>query len=137
MRKTVMMLSFAVGLLLIPGIREVAAQAATVAKVPFPFIVNGRVLPAGEYRIVMARQDPTMMQIVSTSGGRGVFVSVGLTEANKNASESTLVFQRVSAGYFLSRVNVPGESTREIVVPRGAVAARLAMLAAGMPGIQG
>ena len=137
MKKIVVMLALVVGVLLFPAARDVSAQSATVAKVPFPFIVNGAVLPAGEYRFVMARQDPTMMQIVSTSGGPGVFVGVGLTEAKKNAAESTLVFQRVSAGYFLSRVNVPGESTREVVVPHGAVAARLAMLAAGMPGIQG
>jgi hypothetical protein len=137
MKKIVVMLGLVVGVLLFPAVRDASAQAATVAKVPFPFIVNRTVLPAGEYRFVMARQDPTMMQIISTSGGPGAFVSVGLTEPKKNAAESALVFQRVSAGYFLSRVNVAGESTREVAVPHGAVAARLAMLAAGMPGIRG
>jgi predicted nucleic acid-binding protein len=47
MRKALIMSAFVVGLLLLPGIREVSAQSATVVKVPFSFIVQGTVLAAG------------------------------------------------------------------------------------------
>jgi hypothetical protein len=120
-----------------PGIRDVSAQSATVVTVPFSFIVQDTVMPAGEYRVAMRFGDPSTMQIVSTSGAAGVFVSVSATGAGKAILEPTLVFRRVGPGYFLSRVNVPGENVREIAVPTGAAAIRLAMLAAGKPAIQG
>jgi hypothetical protein len=137
MRKAVVMFALVVGVLMLPGIREVSAQSPTIAKVPFAFVVEGTVMPAGEYRLAMRPGDPSTLQIVSTGGDAAMFVNVSSNEARKAAGEPTLVFRRVGTGYFLSRVNVPGENAREIAVPTGAEAVRLAMLAAGKPAIQG
>lgn len=137
MRKAVVMFALVVGVLLVPGIRDVSAQSATIAKVPFAFVVQGTVMPAGEYRLAMRPGDQATLQIMATNGGAGAYVTVSSTGAAKTGAEPTLVFRRVGPGYFLSRVNVPGEHVREIAVPTGAEAVRLAMLAAGKPAIQG
>ena len=125
------------GILLVPGIQAASAQPVTVAKVPFSFIAQGKVLPAGEYLISMRQNDPTTMRIVSADGKAGTYLSVLVVSHEKACCEATLVFKRVGAGYFLSAVNIPGESARELVVPRGAAAAALAMLAAAQPANQG
>lgn len=137
MRKAVVMFALAVAVLLLPGLRDVSAQSTTVAKVPFSFIVEGKVMPAGEYRISTRTGDPTVIRIASTCGKVAAFVSVSSLGSAKASAEPTLVFRRIGAGYFLSRVNVPGDTAREIAVPSGAAAANLAMLASGKPGIQG
>src|SRR5512135_367705 len=120
MKKVAVMFALVVGVLLLPGIRDLSAQSVTVAKVPFAFVVQGTVMPAGEYRLVMRHGDPSTMHITSTSGGAATFVNVMPAGALKTAGEPTLVFRRISNGYFLSRVNVPGEQVREIAVPSGA-----------------
>ena len=137
MRKVVVMFALVVGVLLLPGIRDVSAQSPTIAKVPFAFIVQGTVMPAGEYRLDVRDGDLATLRIVNTSNGTGVFVNVSSAEASKTGAAPTLEFRRIGMGYFLSRVNIPGENVREIAVPTGAAAVRLAMLAAGQPAIQG
>jgi predicted aspartyl protease len=137
MRKAVVMFALVVGVLLLPGIRDVSAQSPTLAKVPFSFVVQGTVMPAGEYRIAMRQGDQTMMRIASTDGSVAAFVMVSSMDAGRGVAETTLKFARVANGHFLSSVSVPGEKVREIAVPSGAAAVRLAMLAAAKPGIQG
>jgi len=137
MRKAVVMFALVVGVLMLPGIGDVSAQSPTRAKVPFAFIVEGTVMPAGEYRLAMRPGDPSTLQIMCTDGESAMFVHVSSNEARTTAGEPTLVFRRIGQGYFLSRVNVPGEDVRQIAVPTGAAAASLAMLAAGKPAIQG
>ena len=137
MRKVVVMFAIVAGVLLLPGMRDVSAQSATIVKVPFSFIVQGTVMPAGEYRLAMREGDSSTLKIANTGSGAGVFVIVSSTPAGKLAAEPTLVFRRIGTGYFLARVNVPGESVREIAVPTGAAAVRLAMLAAGKPAPKG
>jgi hypothetical protein len=137
MRKAVVMIVLVVGILLLPGIRDVSAQSATIARVPFSFIVQGTVMPAGEYRLAMRQGDPATLEIASTGGGTGVFARVSTTPSGKTVADPTLVFRRIGTGYFLARVNVPGENVREIPLPAGAAAVRLAMLAAGKPATKG
>jgi hypothetical protein len=137
MRKAVVMFALVVGVLMLPGIRDVSAQSSTIAKVPFSFIVKGTVMPAGEYRLAMRPGDPSTLQIMCTGGEAAMFVNVSSNEARTTAGGPTLVFRRIGTGYFLLRVNVPGENVREIAVPTGAAAVRPAMPAAGKPAVQG
>lgn len=137
MRRAVVMFALVVGVLMLPGIGDVFAQSPTLAKVPFSFIVEGTVMPAGEYRLAMRPGDPSTLQILCTGGEAAMFVNVLSNEARTTAGAPTLVFRRIGTGYFLSRVNVPGENVREIAVPTGAAAVRLAMPAASRPAIQG
>jgi hypothetical protein len=137
MRKPVVVFALVVAVLLLPGVRKLSAQPVAVAKIPFPFIVEGAVMPAGEYRLAMRQGDQTTMRIASTSGRVAAFVNVSPAGAVTDTGEPTLVFRRIGNGYFLSKVNIPGEQGREIVVPTGAAAARLAMPITGRPAIQG
>lgn len=137
MKKIVVMLALVVGVLLFPAARDVSAQSATVVTVPFSFIVQGTVLPAGQYRIDMRREDPTTMRMVSTIGGPSMFVNVSQTVAATPVSEPSVVFVRIGNANFLSRVIVPGENVREIAVPAGSVAAGLAMRLVGQAAPRG
>jgi hypothetical protein len=137
MRKPVAVFALVVAVLFLPGVRKLSAQPVTVAKIPFSFIVEGAVMPAGEYRLAMRQGDQATMHIASTCGRVAAFVSVSPAGAVTDTGEPTLVFRRIGNGYFLSKVNVPGEQGREIAVPTGAAAARLVRLIKGRPAIQG
>jgi hypothetical protein len=137
MRNAVVMFALVVGVLMLPGIGDVSAQSPTLAKVPFSFIVEGTVMPAGEYRLVVRPGDPSMLQIMSTGGGAAMFVNVSSSEARTAAGAPTLVFRRAGTGYFLSRVNVPGENVQEIAVPTDVAGLRLALPGGRKPAIQG
>ncbi len=148
MKKAVLLVALAVGVLLLPGVRDLSAQSAAIAKVPFPFVVQGTVLPAGEYRVAMRPGDKATIQIASTEDGTGVFVAVSPGDVSKHAGDATFVFRRLGGAYFLSRVSIPGDEVREIPTPTGSEAARLAQLAqpaqpasakpvSGKPTIQG
>lgn len=137
MRKPVAVFVLVVAVLFLPGVRILSAQPVTVAKIPFPFIVGGAVMPAGEYRLAMRQGDQTTMRIASACGRVAAFVSVSPTGGVTGTGEPTLVFRRIGNGYFLSNVNIPGEPGREVAVPAGAAAARLVLLITGRPAIKG
>ena len=72
---------FAAGLVMLAG---GAASAAPVdVKVPFPFIVQGKTMPAGMYRMVSDSDDP----------------SVWLIEGEKGTHAGTFVLTRVASGH--------------------------------------
>ena len=63
----------AAGLVMFTG---VTANAATVdVKVPFPFIVQGRTMPAGQYRVQTDANDTSVLLIRKEDGTKaGIFV---------------------------------------------------------------
>ena len=137
MRKPVVVLALVVAVLLLPGVRTLSAQPVTVARIPFPFIIGGAVMPAGEYRLAMRQGDQATLHIASTCGRFAAFVGVSPASVVTDSGNPTLVFRRIGNGYFLSTVNIPGEQGREIATPTGAAAARLSMLITGRPAILG
>ena len=72
---------FAAGLVMLAG--ATASAAPVDVKVPFPFIVQGKTMPAGEYRVVSDSDDP----------------SVWLLEGEKGTHAGTFVLTRVASGY--------------------------------------
>jgi len=72
---------FAAGLVMLAG--GTAGAAPVDVKVPFPFIVQGKTMPAGEYRVVSDSDDP----------------SVWLLEGEKGTHAGTFVLTRVASGY--------------------------------------
>jgi hypothetical protein len=64
---------FAAGLVLCAG---GTASAATVdVRVPFPFLVEGRTMPAGQYRVQSESSDPSVLLIQGEHGTKaGMFV---------------------------------------------------------------
>ncbi len=92
-------------LLLIGGSAGAALAGDTVtAKVPFPFIVNGLELPAGDYVLSRSETD-SMLMIISRADGRhvGLVLTQPLDLAREN-QEPQLDFERVGQAMYLTQI---------------------------------
>ena len=52
------------------GLGSPARAAVSDVKIPFPFVVHGRTLPAGEYRIEQNSADPAVLTIQGEKGNK-------------------------------------------------------------------
>jgi hypothetical protein len=99
-------------------------------KVPFHFIVGDKVLPAGSYRIAGQNEDPATLLITPTDGhSAAAFAStqwVGVPESMNTSVR--LAFKNFDGQYFLWRVAMPGQDTREIVLSKESAERTLARL---------
>jgi hypothetical protein len=103
-------------LLVVPGFVNAQSQQAIKAQVPFEFIVNGSILPAGEC-VIEARGDGQTYLMVS-SGGHDVFALPNATESLSVSPETKLVFHRYGDRYFLSSISRQGNN-RGYALPAG------------------
>lgn len=111
------------------GVPSASAQWSAVVKVPFSFVAQGTLLPAGEYRVSLRRNDATVVQLVSTEGRSSVYVGVLPSETTAAVEGASLQFLRVGATCFLSRVALPGGHVREAALPSPGAMQRLAVTA--------
>jgi hypothetical protein len=93
------------------------ARAATVeVNVPFPFMVQGRMLPAGQYRVV---QDETDLAVVLIRGEHGnpatLFLLTTPAAGHDPADRPALVFTRRQAQYQLIDIWDSGDEGFEIL----------------------
>ncbi len=114
--------------LVLGGASWLHAQDPAKVKVAFPFVVNGAVLPAGNYTIAPASDDLGVISIMSKDGRR-----IALTAIHDGqlvtAMKPTFEFKKYGDTYFLWKVEVPGEFAHEISLPARDVADTLARLA--------
>jgi hypothetical protein len=92
------------GVLLTAG--TAAAADMLEAKVPFPFVVNGKSFPAGEYRIERATDSSSVFLIRSENGNRTA-VLVGTRPAGEHSPTSdmpSLQFKKHENEYRLTAV---------------------------------
>ncbi|MBZ5655902.1 MAG: hypothetical protein LAO56_11590 [Acidobacteriia bacterium] len=94
-------------LLVVPGFVSAQSRRVIQAQVPFEFIVNGHILPAGECS-VEARGDGITYLLVS-SGGHDAFVLPNATESSTVSAAAALVFHRYGDRYFLSGIRRQGD----------------------------
>jgi hypothetical protein len=97
-------------LMALPGL--VSAQNVVKAQVPFEFIANGKIMPAGPCTIVAKGDGTTYLQI--SSGKESVFAVPMTTEPRNPSGESKLVFHRYGTLYFLSSVVREGDRGYEL-----------------------
>jgi hypothetical protein len=95
-------------LLAVPGFVNAEGRQVIKAQVPFDFMVNGKILPAGDCAIE-ARGDGQTYLMVS-SGGHSVFVVPNATESLTASADTKLVFHRYGDRYFLSSISREGNS---------------------------
>ncbi len=98
--------------------RSASAQDPALVRVPFQFIVNGTLLPAGSYRITSDTQDPSLLVITNLKGKPAAsFATVGW-EANPQPMDPQVhvAFKNFDGQYFLWRVAMPGSDSREVVI---------------------
>jgi hypothetical protein len=122
--KTLVAVTFLLGL-------GVAAKAETrpeiTAKFPFQFVVGGKTLPAGTYKVSRLEDDPLGgLMLTNDNGTANVFV-LPLSIAEPSSDKPKVGFERVGARYLLSSIQT-GDLVYNISVSRS-----LAMVAAAKP----
>jgi hypothetical protein len=85
--------------------RALASDFAVQANVPFDFIVGGKVLPAGTYKIT----EPSAGIIELQNRDKHIAV-LSLAEGRDATKGNKLVFDRYGDRYFLSEVLCPGSN---------------------------
>jgi hypothetical protein len=103
-------------LLAMPGFVNAEGRQVIKAQVPFDFIVNGSVLPAGECAIEAQGNGQTHLMV--SSGSHSVYVLPNATESSAVSTETKLVFHRYGDRYFLSSISREGNN-RGYALPTG------------------
>ena len=102
-------------LLALPGF--VSAQShKIVAQVPFEFVANGKVMPAGDCTFTASGQSQTILEIVC--GSAKTIAVPNATESLNPASDTVLRFHRSGNLYFLSSISRESEQ-RGYELPAG------------------
>jgi hypothetical protein len=78
------------------------------AKIPFEFVVSGKVLPDGAY--VATRGTSGLLTIRSLDGGNVVLAQATYARSNTPRKEATMVFDRLGDRYFLTQIWEPGNN---------------------------
>jgi hypothetical protein len=117
MRKPLPIVLFVLGLVALAAPRFAAAQESLLAHVPFPFVAEGKLLPAGDYRVVRSDMPEHVIQVISRDGRNSTFVEYeGLADTGSRGAVPTLQFQKIDGQYLLWRVGVPGTGVYNITV---------------------
>jgi len=77
-----------------------AAGPYVVVNVPFPFTVRDQVMPAGQYRVERADQDPTVLVIKGEHGVHAAVITRTIEASGEDPAgeQSALVFTRDEHG---------------------------------------
>jgi hypothetical protein len=96
---------FAAAMLLFSGSAH-AMDSMVKATVPFPFVVNGRSLPAGKYLISRDISSPSILLIRSTSNPHASVLVSTNRDGGKDplGSKAALTFKKVENEYQLTNV---------------------------------
>lgn len=101
-----------VTLMLLSGL--MAAQSATSssvkANVPFDFMANNMVIPAGECVIGASEAAIPVLTIRNADAKKSALAVSSRDHASKSADKTVLVFKRYGSRYFLSSVRVEGSN---------------------------
>jgi hypothetical protein len=115
-----------VTLMLLSGL--MAAQSLTsshiVAQVPFDFMVNNKIIPAGECTVQSADMEARLLTIRNIAAKKGLFAPSSDGEENKAADSTVLVFKQYGNLYFLSEIRLEG-SKRTYKLPESRAEAEL------------
>ncbi len=110
MAVTTKVMLFAAGLVMLAA--GTASAAAVEVKVPFPFVVQGQTMPAGQYRVESETTDPSILLIRGENGTKaGKFVVTRTAVGHDPAGDTpSLTFSLYENQYRLVSV---WESTRQ------------------------
>ena len=109
----------------------VAAKAETrpevIAKFPFQFVVGGKTLPAGTYKVSRLGDDPFGVLMLTNDNSTASAFVLPLSIAEPSSGKPKVGFERVGEHYLLSSIQT-GDLVYNISVSRS-----LAMVAAAKP----
>jgi hypothetical protein len=97
-------------LLLLSGL--MAAQSLTkrrvVAQVPFEFVVNNQIIPAGDCVVESLSMDRQVLAIGNVRAHKSALTQSSKIEMKAASSDTVLVFNHYGDRYFLSSIRVEG-----------------------------
>lgn len=97
-------------LLLLSGL--MAAQSLTkrsvVAQVPFEFVVNNQIIPAGDCVVSSLSMDRQILAIGNVRAHKSALAQSSKVEMKAASSDTVLVFNHYGDRYFLSSIRVEG-----------------------------
>jgi hypothetical protein len=99
-----------------------AASAETInVKIPFPFVVQGRTLPAGQYAIERDVQSPSTVLIRGENGNKAAMYVMTLPVVDAHAEDKpALTFKRGETNYRLVDIwNGNGQGREVVAASRG------------------
>ena len=89
------------------GLVNAQTRAMIKAEVPFEFVANGKVMPAGSCTIQAGGDAHTILTI--KSGNEQLFVAPNSSESLNPSENTSLVFHKYGDRYFLASINREGE----------------------------
>jgi hypothetical protein len=98
-----------VALLAVPAATLYAQPTGTWFKVPFPFTVGDKAMPAGEYFIEALYWNAVSFH---RSDGKAVLVTIAQSREPRNVTTPKLVFRHYGNVYFLAEVQFNADSAR-------------------------
>lgn len=119
MKKPLFVALVAVGAVTLAVARSSSAQDSVLAHVPFPFVVGGKVMPAGDYRVARdSNIAEHVLEIVSRDGRAEAFTGYDETGISGNSAAPNFEFKKAGSEYVLWRVSMPGELIYQIPIDR-------------------
>jgi hypothetical protein len=109
-------------LVALPGLLNAQIRTVIKADVPFEFVANGKVMPAGPCTIEVSGDGQTLLWI--KSGSQRISVAPNATESVAPSAETALLFHKYGGRYFLAGINREGEN-RGYELPAGRVETEL------------
>jgi hypothetical protein len=99
----------------------VAAKAETrpqiIAKFPFQFVVAGKTLPAGTYKVSRLGDDPLSALMLTNNNSTASIFVLPLSIAEPASDKPKVGFERVGASYLLSSIHT-GDLVYNISISR-------------------
>jgi len=86
------------------------SQSTVKADVPFDFMVNNRIIPAGECVIGAASMDSPALVIRNAEARKSALSASSRQESRKAADSTVLVFKHYGDQYFLSSIRLEGSN---------------------------
>jgi hypothetical protein len=101
-----------VSLILLTGLlaAQLGTSSTVKAEVPFDFMANNMVIPAGECVIGASEASNPVLTIRNADAKKSAMAVSSRNHAGKPADKSVLVFKRYGSRYFLSSVRVEGSN---------------------------
>ena len=115
MKKQIMraLLGFALLAVMTASAYAQAAERMSV-HIPFDFVVAGKQLPAGDYRVRRILKDSEGALVIQSEDGRSAAL-VFTNASHREPKRAELTFRQYGDSYFLSEVSIPGTAgVREI-----------------------
>ena len=86
------------------------ASSTVVAQVPFDFMANNKIIPAGECVIQSLDMDARVLTIRNVAAKKSLLAQSSRDDAKQAADSTVLVFKHYGNQYFLSEIRLEGSN---------------------------